>query len=119
MMTVICSATLAACGSAPVVQPQSEYKVMTISTTDKELQTIYSAAIRGRQDIAIYPQVSGTLTKLCVEEGQTVRREMCIRDRFGISNRPFNRVCSVYNRYPRRKNLVSLGIILFCPERCV
>ena len=74
MMTVICSATLAACGSAPVVQPQSEYQVMTISTTDKELQTIYSAAIRGRQDIDIYPQVSGTLTKLCVEEGQTVRR---------------------------------------------
>lgn len=68
MMTVICSATLAACGSAPVVQPQSEYQVMTISTTDKELQTIYSAAIRGRQDIDIYPQVSGTLTKLCVEE---------------------------------------------------
>ena len=63
MMTVICSATLAACGSAPVVQPQSEYQVMTISTTDKELQTIYSAAIRGRQDIDIYPQVSGTLTK--------------------------------------------------------
>ncbi len=74
MMTVICSATLAACGSAPFVQPQSEYQVMTISTTDKELQTIYSAAIRGRQDIDIYPQVSGTLTKLCVEEGQTVRR---------------------------------------------
>ena len=74
MMTVICSATLAACGSAPVVQPQSEYQVMTISTTDKELQTIYSAAIRGRQDIDIYPQVSGTLTKLCVEEGQAVRK---------------------------------------------
>ena len=74
MMTVICSATLAACGSAPAVQPQSEYQVMTISTTDKELQTIYSAAIRGRQDVDIYPQVSGTLTKLCVEEGQTVRR---------------------------------------------
>ena len=74
MMTVICSATLAACSSAPAVQPQSEYQVMNISTTDKELQTIYSAAIRGRQDIDIYPQVSGTLTKLCVEEGQTVRR---------------------------------------------
>ena len=74
MMTVICSATLAACGSAPAVQPQSEYQVMTISTTDRELQTIYSAAIRGRQDIDIYPQVSGTLTKLCVEEGQAVRK---------------------------------------------
>lgn len=73
MMTVICSATLAACGSAPAVQPQSEYRVMTATTADKELQTTYSAAIRGRQDIDIYPQVSGTLTRLCVAEGQTVR----------------------------------------------
>ena len=41
MMTVICSATLAACGSAPAVQPQSEYQVMTISTTDKELDNLF------------------------------------------------------------------------------
>lgn len=74
MMILICSATLAACGNAPAVQPQSEYRVMNITTTDKELQTAYSAAIRGRQDIDIYPQVSGTLTKLCVEEGQKVHK---------------------------------------------
>lgn len=74
MMILICSATLVACGSAPAVQPQSEYRVMNVTTTDKELQTAYSAAIRGRQDIDIYPQVSGTLTKLCVEEGQKVRQ---------------------------------------------
>ena len=41
---------------------------------DKELSTSYSATIRGRQDIDIYPQVSGTIEKLCVTEGQTVRR---------------------------------------------
>lgn len=74
MMTLICSATLAACGNAPAVQPQSEYRVMSITTADKELQTTYSAAIRGRQDIDIYPQVSGTLTRLGVEEGQTVHK---------------------------------------------
>lgn len=74
MMTLICSATLAACGNAPAVQTQSEYQVMNITTADKELQTAYSAAIRGRQDIDIYPQVSGTLTRLGVEEGQTVRK---------------------------------------------
>ena len=33
----------------------------------------YSATIRGRQDIDIYPQVSGTLTKVCVTEGQRVK----------------------------------------------
>ncbi len=64
---------LAACSSAPSVQNQSEYEVIHISTSDKELQTSYSASIRGRQDIDIYPQVSGTLKRLCVEEGQTVR----------------------------------------------
>ena len=74
MITVICSATLAACGNAPAVQTRSEYQVMDITTSDKELQTTYSAAIRGRQDIDIYPQVSGTLTRLCVEEGQAVRK---------------------------------------------
>lgn len=41
---------------------------------DKELSTSYSATIRGRQDIDIYPQVSGTIEKLCVTEGQKVRR---------------------------------------------
>ena len=74
MITVICSVTLAACGNAPAVQTRSEYQVMDITTSDKELQTTYSAAIRGRQDIDIYPQVSGTLTRLCVEEGQAVRK---------------------------------------------
>ena len=74
MITVICSATLAACGNAPAVQTRSEYQVIDITTSDKELQTTYSAAIRGRQDIDIYPQVSGTLTRLCVEEGQAVRK---------------------------------------------
>ena len=47
---------------------------MKVETTDKELSTSYSATIRGRQDIDIYPQVSGTIEKLCVTEGQKVRR---------------------------------------------
>jgi membrane fusion protein (multidrug efflux system) len=47
---------------------------MSVTTSDKELTTNYSAAIRGRQDIDIYPQVGGTLTRLCVTEGQTVKR---------------------------------------------
>ena len=75
MMTFICGVTLVACGQAPTVQTSSEYEVMRITTSDKELQTTYSASIRGRQDIDIYPQVSGFLTKLCVEEGQEANVE--------------------------------------------
>lgn len=67
-------ALLAACGNAPTEQVQAEYQTLMIDTADRELQTNYSATIRGRQDIDIYPQVSGTLTKLCVVEGQNVKR---------------------------------------------
>ena len=44
------------------------------ATTDREIPINYSATIRGRQDIAIYPQVSGTIFELCVNEGQTVSK---------------------------------------------
>lgn len=71
---VACVAMMTACGSAPAEQPQAQYEVMTVAPADRELQTSYSASIRGRQDIDIYPQVSGTLTRLCVTEGQQVRR---------------------------------------------
>ena len=49
-----------------------EYAAMTVATTDREIPVNYSATIRGRQDIAIYPQVSGTISQLCVTEGQRV-----------------------------------------------
>ncbi len=48
----------------------SSYAVMQIEAVDKEFSSSYSASIRGRQDIDIYPQVSGTIEKLCVTEGQ-------------------------------------------------
>lgn len=37
------------------------------------VQETYSAAIRGRQDVDIIPQVSGRITRLCVKEGERVR----------------------------------------------
>lgn len=75
IIMLICGGFLGACGQkAPVTQPASEYAVAKITTADKELQTSYSASIRGQQDIDIYPQVSGFLTKLNVREGQAVRK---------------------------------------------
>lgn len=75
MITFICGVTFVGCGQAPVqTQNLSEYEVINISASDKELQTTYSASIRGQQDIDIYPQVSGFLTKLYVEEGQRVHK---------------------------------------------
>ena len=74
MVLVGCAALAASCKQVPAAQMEAEYAVLKVSPSDKVLSTTYSATIRGRQDIDIYPQVSGFLTKLCVEEGQAVRK---------------------------------------------
>ena len=71
-LVAYCMAAVA-CGQAPTAMGPGEYAVMTVATTDREIPSNYSATIRGRQDIDIYPQVSGTLTKVCVTEGQRVK----------------------------------------------
>ena len=62
------------CGQAPTEQGPAQYGVTTIATTDREIQSNYSATIRGRQDIDIYPQVSGTISELRVTQGQSVSK---------------------------------------------
>ena len=69
-----CFMAAVSCGQAPTAMGPAEYAVMTIATTDRDIPINYSATIRGRQDIAIYPQVSGTIFELCVNEGQTVSK---------------------------------------------
>ena len=70
-----CTVWMASCKQASDAGVKSSsYAVMQIEAADKEFSSSYSASIRGRQDIDIYPQVSGTIEKLCVTEGQKVRR---------------------------------------------
>ena len=59
----VCCLVVASCQQAPPAQVEAEYEVMTIAPADRTLTSVYSATIRGRQDIEIYPQVSGFLTK--------------------------------------------------------
>lgn len=69
-----CTVWMASCKQAPDAEVKPTYAIMEVEAADKELTTTYSATIRGRQDIDIYPQVSGTIEKLCVTEGQKVQR---------------------------------------------
>ena len=69
-----CSLVVTACGGGARQQTVAEYPVIAVSKADRTLQTTYSAKIEGRQDIAIYPQVSGTITDVMVTEGQKVRK---------------------------------------------
>lgn len=68
------------CSSSGHQQTQTQgqapqgYNLLTLTPQDTEVSSSYSATIGGQQDIDIYPQVSGTLSKLLVQEGERVRR---------------------------------------------
>ncbi|MEG1634943.1 MAG: efflux RND transporter periplasmic adaptor subunit, partial [Rikenellaceae bacterium] len=62
------------CGTAPKMASDTTYKVMKVSLSDKELFNKYSAAVKGRQSVEIRPQVSGTITQVCISEGATVKK---------------------------------------------
>lgn len=73
MGILICCLIMTGCKNTPQTHMEAEYEVMTVTPADRMLSSTYSATIRGRQDIDIYPQVGGTLTKVCVVEGQRVK----------------------------------------------
>ncbi len=67
-----CCAAAVGCAEAPVAAGPEHYAVQTVATSDREIPVYYSATVRGRQDIDIYPQISGTVSELCITEGQQV-----------------------------------------------
>ena len=54
-----CTVWMASCKQATDAGVKPSFAIMEVKAADKELSTSYSATIRGRQDIDIYPQVSG------------------------------------------------------------
>lgn len=75
MPLVLAALTLGACGGkqeAPVAE--NEFETVTIKRQSINLSSRYSASLKGKQDVEIRPQVSGTITRICVSEGAIVHQ---------------------------------------------
>ena len=73
-MLAAVAATLVSCGGGgerPTFG-DNEYPVVTVSTSEADMQTTYPATIKGVQDVEIRPKATGFLTQINVKEGQTV-----------------------------------------------
>jgi membrane fusion protein (multidrug efflux system) len=66
---------LASCGEQQKkARDQAHYKTMVVGTQDVMLTQKYSARLTGRQIVEVRPQVSGNITRICINEGDAVRR---------------------------------------------
>lgn len=72
--TTLLAASLAACKQEQQGEKTGQaLPVMVVSSQPIELEETYSAAIRGRQDVDILPQISGRIIRLKVKEGERVK----------------------------------------------
>ena len=77
-LTIAAMLSLSACGGGDKQQAAQqmvpEIATMTVTSGPSQLEMSYPATIKGKTDIEIRPQVSGTITKVHVDEGQRVHR---------------------------------------------
>ena len=53
---------------------EAHYKTMTVSSQDVMLTQSYSTRLTGCQIVEVRPQVSGIITRICINEGDEVRK---------------------------------------------
>ncbi len=67
-------ASLTACGLDMPKEKLTSFETMVVKKSDVEIPIRFSAKMKGQADVTIMPQVSGQLMKICVTEGQQVRK---------------------------------------------
>ena len=67
-------AGMVACNLNMPKEIPSSFETMTVKKSDIELPYKFSARMKGQNDVTVMPQVSGQLVKICVAEGQQVKR---------------------------------------------
>ena len=67
-------------------QKETYYETLSVTRGERTLTTGYSAAISGVQTVEIRPQVSGMITEILIEEGESVRKGQVL---FVIDQTPY------------------------------
>ena len=73
LLLTVCSVIFSGCRQQTTQEEVREVPVIRVAVSDSvSLNERFSATIEGRQDVEIYPQLTGKLTRICVKEGQEV-----------------------------------------------
>ncbi len=74
LLIVLAGLSIASCKSRTVEEETSDYKTLIVKLENRTLMQGYSARLDGQQVVEVRPQVSGLITRICIDEGQKVRK---------------------------------------------
>lgn len=66
--------TLSSCKKQQQQASVPNYKIITCQKSDATISHEYTCTLQGEQAVEIRPQISGTITRICVDEGQSVKK---------------------------------------------
>ena len=93
MLLVICLGLVTSCGKEKRERHEAaKNETMIVSRKDMTLSREYSARMTGRQIVEVRPQVTGTITRICINEGDAVRKGQTL---FIIDQVPFRAALEV------------------------
>jgi len=93
ILCLMSSLLIASCGERKKkAQNAAQYQTMVVGQKDMMLSREYSARLTGRQIVEIRPQVSGCITHILTNEGETVRKGQTL---FIIDQVPFRAALEV------------------------
>lgn len=73
-LVVVCLLTVSCSEKQKKGEGSAAYKTMIVSVSDQTLKQEYAARLTGKQIVEVRPQVSGNITKICINEGDPVRQ---------------------------------------------
>ncbi len=65
---------LTSCGKKAQMPVSNDYPTMSVTTRDIILSEHYTASVKGKQNVEIRPQVSGQITRICINEGASIHK---------------------------------------------
>lgn len=70
----LCLLSFTSCKQTQQPTGGGTYKTTVVTRDNITLEQIYTAVITGRQSVEVRPQVSGTITQVCIAEGAKVKK---------------------------------------------
>ncbi|MGN0225419.1 MAG: efflux RND transporter periplasmic adaptor subunit [Prevotella sp.] len=66
--------SLLGCDKQNVKQENNSYKTLKVSLSSRTVYSSFPASMKGFHDVDVYPQISGKITQVCVEEGADIKK---------------------------------------------
>lgn len=75
-LSILCILAIfsSSCNNSRETIPEEKYKTLVVDTSNHILLSSYPVTLRGQQSVEVRPQVEGTITEICIEEGAPVHK---------------------------------------------